>query len=352
VTSLAFVVPGPLDQLTGGYLFDRRIVDGLRATGRSVAVHELSGSFPDCDATARNAAAALLTALPDSAVAVIDGLALPAFAECLTAETAARLRLMGFVHHTLALETGLNSAESQRYAALEQRLLPRLRGVLCPSAVTAWAVEEYGVPRERIAVTPPGTEKPASLPRRAPRTGSPQLLCVAALTPRKGHLLLIEALAALADRAWRLTCIGSVTRDRATATAVEAAIARHGLVPRVLLAGEWPPARLGAAYAEADIFVLPSHYEGYGMAFAEALAHGLPIIGTTGGAIPETVPAEAAMLVPPDDREALVAALRMVLDQADLRDRLAQGAARAAAALPDWPQAVRRWMEALDRLAA
>jgi glycosyltransferase involved in cell wall biosynthesis len=352
VSDIAFIVPGALDQLTGGYLFDRHIVDGLRRAGRTVTVHELPGTFPDTDATARHAAAGVLAGLGDNAAAVVDGLALPAFIDCLTAEAAARCKLVGFVHHPLALETGLPAETGERFAAIEMRLLPRLAGVLCPSAITAWAVEDYGVPRARIIITPPGTDKPATPPRRTPRDGPLHLLSIGSLTPRKGHLLLIEALSELKDRAWRLRCIGSLTRDPETVAAVRRAIAEYGLGERVELAGEWPPARLGEAYAEADAFVLASYHEGYGMAFAEALVHGLPVVGTTAGAIPETVPATASLLVPPGDGDALTAALRLLLDNAALRVRLAAGAAAAAEGLPDWPAATQHWMAAFDRLVA
>ncbi|HKW54358.1 MAG TPA: glycosyltransferase family 4 protein, partial [Stellaceae bacterium] len=312
MSDIAFIVSGPLDQLTGGYLFDRRIVDGLRQAGRTVAVHELPGTFPDTDATARRAATGVLAGLGENAAAVVDGLALPAFIDCLTPEAAARSKLVGFVHHPLALETGLPAETGERFAAIEMRLLPRLAGVLCPSAITAWAVEDYGVPGGRIIITPPGTDKPSPPPRRVPREGPLHLLSIGSLTPRKGHLLLIEALSELTDRAWRLRCIGSLTRDPETVAAVRNAIAQHGLGERVELAGERPPTRLGAAYAEADVFVLASYHEGYGMAFAEALAHGLPVVGTTAGAIPETVPASASLLVPPGDGDALTAALRLL----------------------------------------
>jgi glycosyltransferase involved in cell wall biosynthesis len=348
--ALAFIVPGALEQLTGGYLFDRRVVAGLRAAGRAVAVHELAGRFPLADATARTAAEAALAGLAPGSLAVIDGLALPGFADCLEA-AAARLRLIGFVHHALALETGLAPAARERLERLEARQQPRLKGVLCPSRVTAAHLEALGVARERVAVTPPGTAKPAAL--RPPRTDGPlTLLAVGTLTARKGHVLLIEALAPLADRPWRLLCIGSLVRDPATAAAVTAAIDRHGLGDRVSLAGEWPQERIDAAYAAADLFVLASYHEGYGMAFAEALAHGLPIVATSAGAIPETVPASAGLLVPPGERDPLTRALARVLDDAQLRARLARGAAAAGAVLPDWPEATAHWIAALDRLAA
>jgi glycosyltransferase involved in cell wall biosynthesis len=134
--------------------------------------------------------------------------------------------------------------------------------------------------------------------------------------------------------------------------ALRAAIALNRLEERVRLAGEWPPERLGDAYEAADLFVLPSFHEGYGMAFAEALAYGLPILGAAGGAVADTVPSDAGILVPPGDAPALAAALRRILGDAGLRAALAAGAARAGAALPDWRQTVRDWTAALDRLLA
>ena len=179
-----------------------------------------------------------------------------------------------------------------------------------------------------------------------------ELLCVGTLTPRKGHRLLVEALAALADRDWHCRCIGSLTRDPDTAVAVRYEIGCRGLKGRIALAGEWPPEQLGEAYEAADAFVLPSYHEGYGMALAEALAHGLPVIATRAGAIPETVPASAGLLVPPGDGVALTDALARFLDDPKLRTRLTAGARAAGAKLPDWPQAVRRWTDTLDRLVA
>ncbi len=348
--ALAFLVPGPLDQLTGGYLFDRMIVEGLRAAGRTVNVIELAGRFPAADDLARSAAATALANLPDGSTAVIDGLALPAFADCLAAE-ARRLQLIGFIHHPLSRETGLLADVAHVYAVLEARLWPLLRGVICPSAHTARAVKAIGVAADRIEIVMPGTAKPAML-RAAKSAGPLALLAVGTVTPRKGHVLLINALASLRDLDWRLICIGSLERDTATVAALRHAIAAQNLGDRIALAGECAPASLSAAYRSADVFVLPSYEEGYGMVYAEALAHGLPVIATTAGAIPDTVSADASLLVPPGDTAALCDALRRAMTDANLRARLAAGAALAAATLPDWPTAVTRWANALDRLAA
>lgn len=350
---LALLVPGPLDQLTGGYLFARRIVEGLRACGDQIAVVELSGEYPSADGVARQSAEAALASLPDDAIAVIDGLALLGFRDCLAAE-ARRLRLIGFVHHPLADETGLSARDAAEIRRAEESLLPLLRGAACPSRITAEALQRYGVAADRIAVTPPGTTKPTVIVRRDVDRRPLRLLSVATITPRKGHRLLIEALAASTlDRGtWQLDCIGSTERDRACVDELRRAIAGHGLEGNVRLLGERAPTQLAPAYDDADVFVLPSFHEGYGMAFAEALAHGLPIIATTGGAIPGTVPETAGILVPPGDVSALAAALNRAMTDRVLLQRLADGARRAGAALPDWPQAIAGWREAVTRLSA
>jgi glycosyltransferase involved in cell wall biosynthesis len=322
----------------------------MRAAGRAVNVIELPGCFPAADAVARSAAAAALAALPDASVVVIDGLALPGFEAGLQAH-AARLRIVGFIHHPLALETGLSAADAAHYAALEARLWRQMRGLICPSAATARSIAEAGVSPDRIAVSPPGTAKPARV-RARPGGEVVHLLTVGTVSERKGHRLLIEALASLRAASWTLECVGSLERDPAAAAALRSAVDAAGLGHRVTLRGERSPAEVARAYEDADVFVLPSFHEGYGMAYAEALAYGLPVIATNAGAIPDTVPATAALFVLPGDVAALRAALENILGDTALRARLASGAARAGAALPDWPEAVARWTGALDRLVA
>jgi glycosyltransferase involved in cell wall biosynthesis len=347
---LTFVVPGPLDQITGGYLFDRRIVEGARAAGRRVDVVELRGRFPDADDAAREDAAAALARVPDDGVVIIDGLALPAFDPCI-GRHADRLRLVGFIHHPLSLETGMPQADAARHADLETRLWRHLRAFVCPSSATARALHRSGIAAVRIAVTPPGTDRPAAVPKRS-TASRVQLLTVGTVLPRKGHHVLVEALALLRRLDWDLVCIGSLLRNPSFAAGLSTQIAHAGLDERIVLAGEAPPQRVEDAYGKADVFVLPSFYEGYGMAYAEALAHGLPIVATRAGAVPTTVSAEAAVFVEPGDVEALRDALERIIVDGGLRRRLARGAEKAAAALPSWPDAVAHWLASLDRLTS
>ena len=349
--TLGFVVPGRLDQLTGGYLYDRHVVDGLRARGMAVDVVELPGAYPDADAATRRAAAEALARQPDGRTVVIDGLALPGLVDSLSAH-ANRLRLVGFIHHPLSLETGLSPSQVNHYAALEADLWPQLKGVICPSEHTARAVRDSGLPAGRVAVVAPGVYKPAGLRKPELLDDRPlQLLSVGTITPRKGHVLLVDALAALRGLPWQLTCIGSLERDPAAAAQLRDRIADHGLQGRITLLGEQPPGRLAQAYQQAQVFVLPSYHEGYGMVFAEALAHGLPVVSTTAGAIVDTVPAAASLLVPPGEAAALREALRQVITDASLRTRLTQAAQTVAGTLPDWSETVARWAAALDQVS-
>jgi glycosyltransferase involved in cell wall biosynthesis len=310
----------------------------LRARGRLVRVIELT-----------EGGAAVLAGVADGTETVVDGLALANLREVVAAQ-ARRLRLIAFVHGPLAQESGLPPAEAKRAAYREAALLLRLRGVLCPSRKTAAGVGSYGVSPDRIAIVPPGTVKPTRLRLRQGPVRA--LLCVANLLPLKGHSVLVDALARIRDLEWHLLCVGSLERDLPTAQMIRRMISAAGLERRITLAGEWPPQSVTHAYRKADAFVLPSFHEGYGMVFAEAMAHGLPLIATTAGAIPETVSLEAALLVPPGDSTALAWALRRVIAEPALAARLAAGSHAAAARLPEWSKATEEWERAFDRLAA
>lgn len=354
---LVFAVPGDLATPTGGYAYDRRIVAGLRAAGRSVDVVDLGEGFPRPDAATRAAALAAVERLPAGTATVIDGLAFGVLPE-LAATACRRLPVIALVHHPLALESGLDAAAAARLRDSERTALAGARGVVVTSAATARLVAaDYGVPTGRIAVVRPGTDRGASPPASGAlptgrRAGPVALIAVGAVVPRKGYDVLVAALARLADLDWRLTIAGATDRDPATAAALVRQIVDLGLGDRVVVAGAVPDDRLAALYAASDVFVLASRFEGYGMAFSEAVAYGLPVVGTTAGAIPDTVPAGTGLLVPPDDPAALAAALRTLITDEATRTRIAAAARAAAAGLPDWTEAARLFAHSIDRLTA
>lgn len=347
MNTVVLLVPGDIETRTGGYVYDRRIVAGLRALGWAVDVQALDASFPRPTASALTHAAALLAAIPDGTTVVVDGLAYGAMPDQATRD-AARLRFVALVHHPLAAETGHAPDIADRLEASETRALASARLVIVTSRATASALDKYEVSSSRIAVVEPGTDRaPLAAGSGADIT---ELLCVATLTPRKGHRTLFRALAALAPLPWRLSCVGSLERDRATVTRLRAELRAAGLEDRVSFSGELDEVRLAARYDRADVFVLATEYEGYGMAVAEALARGLPIVSTRTGAIPEIV-ADAGLLVPPGDPDALADALSRVLSDAPLRRRLAHAAERARDRLPTWEGSSAKMAAVLERMA-
>ena len=346
-TDLDFIVPGDPAQRTGGYLYDARIVEALRHLGWTVTVHGLPGRFPDADPTARDALHDTLATLPAGRRVVIDGLALGGLPE-VAIEHAGRLALVALVHHPLADERGLDPVLRRCLLASERAALAAVRMAITTSAFTARRLLDFGVRAERIRWVEPGA---APLPLSAADGEPPHLLCVASLTPRKGHDLLVEALSLVAELDWQCDCIGSLTRDVEHAERVRGAIAHHGLGERIHLWGELDDAALHAAYTAADLFVLPSHYEGYGMVITEAVAAGLPVLCTTGGALRHTLPPEAGIAVPAGDVPALAAALRHLLSHPEARFALRDGARRARPQLTDWVQAGRQFAVALERLS-
>lgn len=343
------VVPGSLDQRTGGYLYDARMLAEMRARGRHVVAHELAGAFPEGDDEARRSLGRTLAALEDGATVVVDGLAGGGLPEVLGAE-AHRLRIVALLHHPLAEETGLDPEAVARFHASERAALAACRGVVVTSRFTAERLSTFDVPVERVRVAVPGTE-PAEHASGPGPGEPPRLLCVASLTRRKGHDVLVDALAAVSDVPWSCVLAGSEAYDPAHAASTRERVRLRDLDHRVTFLGELETRRLDAEYGRSTIFVLASHYEGYGMALTEAIARGLPVVSTTGGAIPFTVPREAAVLVPPGDAVALARALRSVLTDNGRLAELRAGAGRAARDLPDWAHASRSFEAAVDTLS-
>ena len=351
--ALHVLVPGPLEQRTGGYIYDARIVDGLRRRGWRVTVHELEGRFPEGDPAARAGLRAALAGLPDGARVVIDGLALGGLPAPVQA-AAGRLRIVGLAHLLLADESGLTDSQRADYTASEREALAACAGVVATSAHTAARVRALGVDAAAVRVVPPGAD-PAP-PARGPEPGAPpRIFCAATVTPRKGQDVLVRALARVADLEWSCVCAGSLTRAPAFASEVRRLVEEAGLDARIEFPGECGAAGMDAFYAASSLFVLPSYFEGYGMVLTEALARGLPVVSTTGGAIPQTVPPAAGVLLPPGDAGALAAALRTLLAPgagAGERARLSAAARRYAAGLPDWEAAAEAFGAAVLALTA
>ncbi|MFC7380667.1 glycosyltransferase family 4 protein [Sphaerisporangium rhizosphaerae] len=353
--SVHVFLPGDVDDATvpsGGNTYDRRVCQGLKDEGWRVHEVAVGGDWPSPGADARTELGRALAALADGAVVLMDGLVACGVPEVVLPQ-ARRLRLAVLVHLPLAAETGIAPAAAGELDAGERTTLRAATAVV---ATSPWAgrtlIRHHGLDPHRVHVAPPGAD-PAPL---APGTdGASRLLCVAALTPRKGQDLLLRALGTLTGLPWSCDLVGTLNRRPEYVTHLRELIASLGLEDRVRLAGPRTGEALAASYAAADLVVLASRGETYGMVVTEALARGIPVLATAVDAVPETLGhapdgGVPGVLTPPEDPAALADALRRWLGEPGLRKRIKGSACDRRDMLDGWDVTSRRMAEVLERL--
>jgi glycosyltransferase involved in cell wall biosynthesis len=341
---VSLIVPAPFDQVSGGYAYDRRIVEGLRAGGHTVEVVELAGRFPLSDDDSRDSACTAWDRLAECTRPVIDGLALPAFSGM---EDALWARgTVALIHHPTALETGFSEPERAILRRVERRLYPRLSRIIVTSESTAGRLaQEFGVDLAHVSIVVPGTED-------APRSvgsGGPvcEILSIGTVVPRKGYDVLMRSLSRLPDLRWHLTIVGSLRQEPAYADRLAAIAKELQLLPQVRFAGEVTGEALETLWRGADLFALATWFEGYGMAIAEALRRGLPVAVTSGGAAAALVAAQAGVVCEPGDQVQLTKALRRLIFSASLRHEMGEEAWKIGQTLPAWETQARAFADAL-----
>jgi glycosyltransferase involved in cell wall biosynthesis len=337
VTAVAFCIPGDIDLPTGGYRYDREVLARLSRHGIEARHVGLGAGFPHPTRDDVSRACAALAREDRRSILLIDGLALGA----LPPDRIAALpqRVVALVHHPLGLEAGLTPSRERELIENERAALAQARHVIVTSETTRRTlIGSFAVPASRITVAEPGVARAD----RAKGTVQPvEILSVGAVSARKAYGDLVQALATLKTTDWRLTIVGSLELAPKAVTDLRTTIAASDLGDRVRLVGARDEAELAQLYARADLFAMSSLFEGYGMALSEALARGLPIVTTTGGAAAETVPDAAALKVPPGDIAAIADALGRALRDAALRKRMSDAAWAAAALLPTWDDTAR-----------
>jgi glycosyltransferase involved in cell wall biosynthesis len=328
VTEVHFIVPAGIDdpaRPSGGNAYDRRIARGLRAAGWTVHLDEVPGSWPSPDTRSLAALAVAVGGIADGALVLLDGL-VASPAPVVLCREAERLRLVVLVHMPLGQER-------------ERTVLSAAAAVVTTSAWTRRALlDRYSLRGDRVHVAEPGVD-PAEL---APGTGAGgALLSVGAVIPGKGHDVLVDALAPLAPLRWDCRCVGTLERDPGFVDGLRRRVLEGGIDGRVRFPGVQAEAELNRSYAAADVLVLPSRAETYGMVVAEALARGLPVVAAEVGGVPEALGQGAdgirpGLLVPPGDPAALRDVLRAWLEDAGLRRRLRAAARERRTSLADW----------------
>lgn len=353
--AMHFVMPGGVDDPrtpSGGNTYDARVCLDLPAFGWQVHKHAIDGSWPRPGAAARAELARTLGEMADGSRVLLDGLVACAAPEIIAGETE-RLRLAVLVHLPLGDETGIDPGLAAELDARERRTL---RSVPAIVATSEWAarrlVAHHGLAPDRVHVAAPGAD---IAPLAAGTDGVSRLLCVASVTPRKAQHRLVEAIATLTDLNWSCVCVGGLGQDPGYVDELRELIDHHSLGDRLQLVGPQAGAELDASYASADLMVLTSYAETYGMAVTEALARGIPVLATDVGGLPEAVGRAPdggmpGILVPPDNSAALAAELRGWFLDADVRRRLRAAARGRRAALDGWAATARSLAGVLGRL--
>lgn len=332
MTSVAFLIPGDLSLPTGGYGYDRAVIKRLPAHGISAMHLALPGSYPNPTQADLDDCAAIVAGLPGDCLLLIDGLAYGAMPEALI--RGFNRPVVALCHHPLALENGISAERALALHQSEAAALALAAHVIVTSPLTGKILQgDFAVPAAKITVAEPGT---ARKPRATGSGGAMmELLAVGSIVPRKGYGVLIEALATLKKRNWRLKIVGAA-RALDSVNALSAQITREGLDGRIQLIGAVREKELDDLFEKADLFVMSSLFEGYGMVLGEAMQRGLPIVTTTGGAASETVPEGAGLKVPPGDPDALAHALDRAMADPALRAELGKAAFAAGEKLPTW----------------
>jgi len=322
---------------SGGNVYDRHVCHGLASLGWSVHEHPVRGFWHEPDAASFAALTGVVERIPDDAVVLLDGL-VASTAPAVLVPQARRLRLVVLVHMPLGDRPPDDEADDAR--ARERAVLSAAAAVVTTSAWTRRRLLElYRLTADRVHVAQPAVDA-ADLASGTPAGGA--LLCVAPVTFAKGHDLLLTALATISDLSWRCVCVGRLDRDRTFAEGVRRRSLDAGLRDRVHFPGPRTGADLDRSYASADVMVLPSRSETYGMVVTEAVARGLPVVAADVGGLTEALGHGAhgirpGLLVAPNDAAALAAALRAWLGDPALRRRLRRAAAERRQSLPGWP---------------
>lgn len=327
----ALAVPGDLSTLTGGYIYDRRLLHELRSLGHDVLHIELPSSFPNPTPVDMAESFRLLQAVKHDCPIIIDGLAFGALDT--SGVKKLPMPLIALIHHPLAKESGLSHERQRVLYETERSNLENAAHVIVPSPHTAEIlIAEYAVAKAKITIARPGTDRPEQPLRRI---NPPLILSVGIQLPRKGHDILLKALAMIVDLDWQAIIVGSAL-DKKYAQDLLSLRASLELEKRVTFAGQIDSTALSQLYRSAGLFALATRFEGYGIVFDEALVHGLPIVSCQTGAVPDTVPSSAGLLVPAGQPGAFADALRKLLSDSNVQTKLAKAALDAGHGLPGW----------------
>jgi glycosyltransferase involved in cell wall biosynthesis len=345
--TLQFVIKGDLQQRTGGYIYDAHIIRGLEKLGWAVSVHSTSSHSTKKVQTHTNLEI-ILDSIKDGQTVILDGLAMGQHPDEL-GRHCHRLKLISLLHHPLSEESGLSPSEKTRLLEVEMKALGTCTGVITTSQFTAKQLVDMNVAEKIVRTVIPGTD-PVPCAKGPHNNTPPRLLCVASVIPRKGLDILVEALHQIQHLDWECICAGDLERSPHYASKILNSVSERHLNHRILFTGECSSSTIAKLYDLSSIFVLASRYEGYGMVLTEAVVRCLPVISTTGGAIPHTLNGTSAVLVPPGNANCLADAIKAALDSHSDNNHRSGKPKGAQSRFPTWDQTIQHFEEAIITL--
>jgi len=338
---IAFIIPGDINLPTGGYRYDKEIINAWKNSGVEVELINFVGNYPFPSEKEQQTAIDSIKNFPKADIAVIDGLlggASPDFIKLL----AQHIPVTALIHHPLCLENGLDEGTAKKLEASEKQGLEFVKNIITTSPATAKTVSElFQFKTDQIHTVLPGVTRGEFA--KGSVNSTVNLLCVGSVIKRKGHRFLLEALSQIKHLDWQLDCYGSTEFDKNLFAELNEMLKTNKLSEKIKFHGAVSDAELEAAYLSADIFVLPSLYEGYGMVYAEAIVRGLPVIATNAGAIPQTVPKTCGILIEPENSKMLKQAIEQLISDSELRDQYRNATIREEPNFPTWQKSAHQF---------
>lgn len=355
---VALVLYGDLDLVSGGFLYDRMLVDYLRRRGDEVEVVSLPWR-PYPRGLLDNVSPAVTRRLAGLKADVVlqDELAHPSL-WWINGHVRARggTPVVAIVHHLRCSESR-SAWQNRLYRLVERRYLASVDGFIFNSRTTRETVENLTGREKPSVVALPGANRfPARIGReelaaRVRKPGPLRLLFLGNVIPRKGLHTLLGALATLPRGEWRLTVVGSLEADTAYVRQIRDHVHRAGLDAWVEFTGILEDEKLAARLAGNHLMAVPSSYEGFGIVYLEGMFFGLPALATTAGGAREIIThGRDGFLTPPGDVGALASSIRTLMADRNLLLAMSRAAQARFAAHPTWEEAgaaVHRFLRSL-----
>ena len=333
-----FLLSGDINSLTGGHLYNRHMVEGLKQKGHRVKVLRLDESTILTHAIELKSSSYFNTLPPGSCV-LIDSLVLGNIPGALK-KYSEKLTFIGLIHLPLTYNP-LPGKNRKHIATREVKAMMFTRHLVVTGRFTLRMLMEAGISHEKISLIEPGVE---NYPRKRYYADLPSvLLCISNYSQIKDQLLLVRAINKLRYNKWTLHMYGNTNTEKPYVTRLKSIIANKKMNDRILLHDSIDRNNISEAFLASDLFVLPSRFETYGMVLTEALAHGLPVVTTNSGNIPDTVPQTMGVFTEPGNLDSLVSAITLLFTNSQHYQSLCMAAS-------GYYRQAKTWQNSLDML--